>query len=82
MNDQGITILGEPFDQLVIHSVLPYSNLESGRVVQSGSLLAIRLGLGTLVDIVLIQLLAHDFALRAGFEPGKFWIAEGVTRRE
>jgi glutamine---fructose-6-phosphate transaminase (isomerizing) len=42
----------------------------------------IRLGLGTLVDIVLIQLLAHDFALRAGFEPGKFWIAEGVTRRE
>ena len=42
----------------------------------------IRLGLGTLVDIVLIQLLAHDVALRAGFEPGKFWIAEGVTRRE
>lgn len=42
----------------------------------------IRLGLGTLVDIVLIQLLAHDIALRAGFEPGKFWIAEGVTRRE
>jgi glutamine---fructose-6-phosphate transaminase (isomerizing) len=42
----------------------------------------IRLGLGTLVDIVLIQLLAHDFALRAGFEPGKFWIAEGVTRHE
>ena len=42
----------------------------------------IKLGLGTLVDIVLIQLLAHDFALRAGFEPGKFWIAEGVTRHE
>lgn len=42
----------------------------------------IRLGLGTLVDIVLIQLLAHDYALKAGFEPGKFWIAHGVTRRE
>jgi glucosamine--fructose-6-phosphate aminotransferase (isomerizing) len=42
----------------------------------------VRLGLGTLVDSVLIQLLAHDFALRAGFEPGEFWIAEGVTRRE
>ncbi len=42
----------------------------------------IRLGLGTLVDIVLIQLLAHDYALQAGFEPGKFWIAHGVTRRE
>ncbi len=40
------------------------------------------LGLGTLVDILLIQLLAHDYALRAGLEPGKFWIAHGVTRRE
>jgi glutamine---fructose-6-phosphate transaminase (isomerizing) len=43
---------------------------------------SIRLGLGTLVDILLIQLLAHDYALRGGFEPGKFWIAHGVTRRE
>jgi glutamine---fructose-6-phosphate transaminase (isomerizing) len=42
----------------------------------------IRLGLGTLVDILLIQLLAHDCALRAGFQPGKFWIAHGVTRSE
>jgi hypothetical protein len=45
MNDLGITILGEPFEHLVIHSVLPYSNWEWGRVVQSESLLAIRLGL-------------------------------------
>ncbi|MGH9444698.1 MAG: hypothetical protein ACRD3O_03085, partial [Terriglobia bacterium] len=41
-----------------------------------------RLGLGTLVDSLHIQLLAHDLALRAGLEPGKFWIAEEVTRVE
>ncbi len=40
------------------------------------------LGLGTLVDSVLIQLLAHALALRAGIEPGRFWIAEPVMRRE
>ena len=38
--------------------------------------------LGTLVDTLHIQLLAHDLALRAGLEPGKFRIAEGVTRVE
>ena len=42
----------------------------------------LRLGLGTLVDSVYIQLLAHDAALRAGLNPGKFEIAEGVTREE
>jgi glucosamine--fructose-6-phosphate aminotransferase (isomerizing) len=42
----------------------------------------IRLGLGTLVDIVTIQLLANELAARAGIEPGKFWIAEPVTRTE
>jgi hypothetical protein len=45
MNDLGITLQGESFEHLVIHSVLPYSNWEWGRVVQSESLLAIRLGL-------------------------------------
>jgi glucosamine--fructose-6-phosphate aminotransferase (isomerizing) len=42
----------------------------------------VRLGLGTLVDSVYIQLLAHDVALRAGLQPGKFEIAENVTREE
>ncbi len=42
----------------------------------------IRLGLGTLVDTLHLQLLARDLALRKGFEPGKFWIAENVTRKE
>jgi glutamine---fructose-6-phosphate transaminase (isomerizing) len=40
------------------------------------------LGLGTLVDSVCIQLLVHELALRAGLEPGKFWIAQDVTREE
>ncbi len=40
------------------------------------------LGLGTLVDTLHVQLLAHELALRAGLDPGKFWIAEGVTRSE
>jgi transposase InsO family protein len=45
MNDLGVTILGEPLTHLLIHSVLPYSNWEWGRVAQSESLLAIRIGL-------------------------------------
>jgi transposase InsO family protein len=45
MNVLGITIQGTTFEHLLIHSVLPYSNWEWGRVVQSESLLAIRLGL-------------------------------------
>jgi hypothetical protein len=52
MNSLEITLQGEPFEHLVIHSVLPYSNWEWGRVVQSESLLAIRLGLqSTLVKL-------------------------------
>lgn len=50
MNGLGITILGEPFAHLLIHSVLPYSNWEWGRVVQSESLLAIRLGLQSALE--------------------------------
>jgi hypothetical protein len=42
----------------------------------------LRLGLGTLVDSVYIQLLAYESALGAGLNPGKFEIAEGVTREE
>lgn len=42
----------------------------------------VQLGLGTLVDSVYIQLLAHDLALRAGLEPGVFRIAENVTFTE
>lgn len=45
MNELGITLEGQPFSHMLIHSVLPYSNWEWGRVAQSESLLAIRLGL-------------------------------------
>jgi hypothetical protein len=45
MNTLGITVGGQAFPHLLIHSVLPYSNWEWGRVAQSESLLAIRLGL-------------------------------------
>ncbi len=58
---------------------LPFENLTNVRLTRVETL---RLGLGTLVDTLHIQLLAHDLALRAGLEPGKFWIAEEVTRAE
>jgi hypothetical protein len=45
MSNLGITIQGAAFPHQLLHSVLPYSNWEWGRVVQSESLLAIRLGL-------------------------------------
>jgi hypothetical protein len=52
MNALGITIGGQKLSHMLIHSVLPYSNWEWGRVVQSESLLAIRLGVqSTLVKL-------------------------------
>jgi hypothetical protein len=45
MNELRITIAGQPFEHILMHSVLPYSNWEWGRVAQSESLLAIRVGL-------------------------------------
>jgi len=45
MNELKVSIQGETFDHILFHSVLPYSNWEWGRVVQSESLLSIRLGL-------------------------------------
>jgi hypothetical protein len=45
MNELKVSLQGEPFEHILFHSVLPYSNWEWGRVVQSESLLSIRLGL-------------------------------------
>lgn len=42
----------------------------------------LKLGLGTLVDTLYMQLLAHDLAVRAGLEPGKTRIATSVMRVE
>lgn len=44
LTELGVTIQGAPFGHLLIHCVLPYSNWEWGRIAQSESLLAIRLG--------------------------------------
>lgn len=44
MTEVGITIQGQAFPHILIHSVLPYSNWEWGRIAQSESLLAIRMG--------------------------------------
>ena len=41
----AVTIQGQPLKHLLIHCVLPYSNWEWGRVTQSESLAAVRLGL-------------------------------------
>ncbi|MFN2111293.1 MAG: Mu transposase domain-containing protein [Anaerolineae bacterium] len=41
----GVTIQGQSFKHMLIHCVLSYSNWEWGRVVQSESLGAVRLGL-------------------------------------
>jgi len=45
LNDLGVTIQGERFEHILIHSVLPYSNWEWGRIAQSESLAALHLGL-------------------------------------
>jgi glucosamine--fructose-6-phosphate aminotransferase (isomerizing) len=57
----------------------PFKPVANTRLIQVEPL---NWGLGTLVDILHIQLLVHDLAVREGREPGKFWIAEGVTRTE
>jgi hypothetical protein len=41
----GVTIQGQPFKHTLIHSVLPYSNWEWGRIAQSESLAALHMGL-------------------------------------
>ncbi len=52
LNELGVTIQGQPFDHTLIHSVLPYSNWEWGRIAQSESLAALHLGLtSTLVKL-------------------------------
>jgi glucosamine--fructose-6-phosphate aminotransferase (isomerizing) len=65
--------------RVLLFTDMPFKDVANVRLVRVEPL---RLGLGTLVDSIYIQLLAHDAALRAGLEPGKFEIAENVTRQE
>ncbi len=68
----GVTIQGQPFKHLLIHSVLPYSNWEWGRVAQSESLAAIQLGLeSTLVKLGHIPIYHQtDNSSAATYSPG------------
>ena len=65
--------------RVLLFTDMPFDELMNLRLVRVDPM---RLGLGTLVDSLYIQLLAHDAALRAGLDPGKFEIAENVTREE
>ena len=52
LTELGVTIQEQPFKCILIHCVLPYSNWEWGRIAQSESLAALRLGLqSTLVKL-------------------------------
>ncbi|MHC1773748.1 MAG: IS21 family transposase [Flexilinea sp.] len=72
MNELKVTIRQGTFEHIVIHSVLPYSNWEWGRVVQSESLLAIRLGLqSTLIKLGYVpQAHQTDNSTAATHKPG------------
>jgi glutamine---fructose-6-phosphate transaminase (isomerizing) len=65
--------------RVILLTDMPFPDLPNVRTVPVESM---PLGLGTLVDSLYLQLLAHDLALRAGLEPGKFWICSDVTRAE
>jgi hypothetical protein len=45
MNSQGVTIAGQPFDHLIYHFVLPYSNWETGTICFSESFESLSAGL-------------------------------------
>ena len=52
LTELGVTIQGQPFKHLLIHSALSYSNWEWGRIAQSESLAVLRLGLqSTLIKL-------------------------------
>jgi glutamine---fructose-6-phosphate transaminase (isomerizing) len=65
--------------RVLLLSDLPFDSQTNVRVIPVES---VDLGLGTLVDILHIQLLVHALAVRTRPEPGEFWIAERVTRQE
>jgi glucosamine--fructose-6-phosphate aminotransferase (isomerizing) len=65
--------------RVLLLSDLPCQSLANIRLIEVEPL---GLGLGTVVDILHIQLLVHALALRGHLEPGEFWIAERVTREE
>jgi glucosamine--fructose-6-phosphate aminotransferase (isomerizing) len=65
--------------RMLLLTDLAFPNLPGTRVIPVES---VALGLGTLLDVLHIQLLVHGIALRARPEPGELWIASHVTREE
>ncbi len=65
--------------RVLLFTDMPFDDLMNVRWVRVETL---RLGIGTMVDNLYIQLLAHDVALRAGLQPGKFEIAQNVILDE
>jgi len=80
----GVTIQGQPFKHVLIHSVLPYSNWEWGRIAQSESLAALRLGLqSTLVKLGHVpEFHQTDNSSAATYWPGAKAQAETGQKRE
>jgi len=60
--------------RVLLYTDMPFAAASNVRVIPVES---IRLGLGTLIDAVHIQLLVHDLALGAGLEPGSFRFVQG-----
>jgi glucosamine--fructose-6-phosphate aminotransferase (isomerizing) len=58
--------------RVLLYADLPFADLTNVRLIPVEP---VRMGLGTLIDSVHIQLLVHDLALRAGLEPGCFRFA-------
>lgn len=75
--DNGLIRLAEDIrrhgGRVLLYTDLPFADLTNVRLIPVEW---VRMGLGTLIDSVHIQLLVHDLALRAGLEPGKFRFAE------
>ena len=65
--------------RVLLFTDMPFDDPMNIRLV---SVEPLKLGLGTLVDSVYIQLLAYEAARRAGLKPGKFEIAADVTLEE
>jgi hypothetical protein len=78
----GVTIQGQPFKHLLIHSVLSYSNWEWGRIAQSESLAALQLGLqSTLIKLGHVpEYHRTDNSSAATYRPGAK--AQAGSRRE
>jgi glucosamine--fructose-6-phosphate aminotransferase (isomerizing) len=74
--DNGLLKLAEDIrkhgGRVLLYADLPFADVTNVRLVPVES---VRMGLGTLIDSVHIQLLVHDLALRAGLEPGCFRFA-------